>query len=70
MSYELWGRVRDMQRQQRARKRLRTCFMWLAWAPYFTQHAEACAVERWLAGMMGVAWEEYEAAYEQLDRVN
>ena len=38
-----------------------------AGAPYFTQHAEACAVERWLAWMMGVVWEEYEAAYERLD---
>lgn len=37
-----------------------------AGAPYFTQHAEACAVERWLAGMLGVKWDEYSQAFERL----
>ena len=38
-----------------------------AGAPYFTQHAQACAVERWLAGMLGVKWDEYSQAFERLD---
>jgi len=38
-----------------------------AGAPYFTQHAEACAVERWLAGLMGVDWRSYNSAYERLE---
>jgi len=35
-------------------------------APYFTQHAEACLVERELADLMRVDWNEYGRAFERL----
>jgi hypothetical protein len=35
--------------------------------PYFTQHAEASRVERWLADHLGVDWEAYSASFERLD---
>lgn len=36
-------------------------------APYHHQHTEASRIERLLADIMGVDWQEYEEAFEQLE---
>ena len=35
--------------------------------PYFIQHAEASRVERVLADLLSVSWDEYEASFDRLD---
>jgi hypothetical protein len=39
-------------------------------APYHHQHTEASRIERLLAEIMGVDWQEYEAAFEQLEETH